>query len=314
MNAFGGSMRPVHLTLPALPALAACLVAFACSRSPLEEFPLQCFEGEVACNGSCVPAGACTASTPPAPKKCKDVASFGKTMTTQYDGAVIPVTGSDKQYYVQTNWWSLWQGQTVAVDGLSLKLGNPNGAASSDNNPMGYPSFYIGSYAGHATRGSNLPKQVSALTKIPTFFSSNAGSKGVSNYNASYDVWFTANGTPLSDGQYFPGPGGAYLMVWLFMPSDRQPRGTSPYRGQKVAGLPGTWDVWIDYSTPPCISYVSSTPLETLEFDLNDVIKDATKNNYGITNSMYLSIVFGGFEVWGGGDGLELRAFCADVE
>jgi hypothetical protein len=34
---------------------------------------------------------------------------------------------------------------------------------------------------------------------------------------------------------------------------------------------------------------------------------------YGITNSMYLSVIFAGFEIWGGGDGLQLQAFCANV-
>jgi hypothetical protein len=28
---------------------------------------------------------------------------------------------------------------------------------------------------------------------------------------------------------------------------------------------------------------------------------------------MYLSIVFAGFEIWGGGDGLQAKAFCANV-
>ena len=58
---------------------------------------------------------------------------------------------------------------------------------------------------------------------------------------------------------------------------------------------------------------MSSTPVERLAFDLNDVIQDAVSNGYGITRSMYLGIIFGGFEVWGGGDGLELRACCASV-
>jgi hypothetical protein len=235
-------------------------------------------------------------------------------MNTQYDGALLPVTGSNRQYYVQTNWWNTYDRETVAVNGLSYTLGNPAAARSPDNNPMGYPSFFVGTYSGHPTKGNNLPKQVSALTQVPTVFSSNAKSMGVSDYNASYDVWFTADSAPLPMYQYDPGPGGAYLMVWLFMPSDRQPRGGAPaYRSQKVDGLPGSWDVWIDYSDPACISYVSTTPLEKLEFDLNGVIKDAVTNDYGITSSMYLSVIFGGFEVWGGGNGLQLKAFCANV-
>ncbi len=29
---------------------------------------------------------------------------------------------------------------------------------------------------------------------------------------------------------------------------------------------------------------------------------------------MYLSIIFAGFEVWGGGDGLQVKQFCANVQ
>jgi len=102
-------------------------------------------------------------------------------------------------------------------------------------------------------------------------------------------------------------------MVWLFKPSDRQPRGTIALAETPVPGLPGKWDGWIDRTDPLCISYVSSTPIERGDFDLNQVIRDSVDNRYGITDSMYLSIVFAGFEVWGGGDGLELQKFCADV-
>jgi hypothetical protein len=245
--------------------------------------------------------------------ECNDVAPFERRMTMQYDGAMLPVTGSNKQYYVHTNWWYLYDGQTVDVDGLSYVLGNPTGAVSGSNMPMGYPSFFIGSYSGHTTQGSNLPKQVSALTEVPTIFATNANRMGISDYNAAYDVWFTAGSAPLSSGQYSPGRGGAYLMVWLFKPSDRQPRGTIAVASTSVPGLPGKWDVWIDRTDPTCISYVSTTVIERLDFDLNRVIQDSVENSYGITDSMYLSIIFAGFEVWGGGDGLELKKFCAAV-
>jgi len=310
------------------PGLTLALIA--CARNPLDASPVNCGSGEEACGATCVPKGSCspdagttstasatataTSTTLPS-SNCTDKASLQKKMTTQYDGAFLTVNGSNKQYYVQSNWWSKFVDQTVAVDGLSYTLGNPNNRTADGSDPMGYPSFFIGSYSGNSTAGSNLPKQVSALTKVPTVLSTNAKSKGTSNYNASYDVWFTASGAPLSSFDYSPGPGGAYLMVWLFMPSDRQPRGGGPHaRGQKVGSLPGTWDVWVDSSNPPCISYVSTTQIETLDFDLNQVIQDAVTKGYGITSSMYLSIIFGGFEVWGGADGLQLEAFCASVQ
>jgi hypothetical protein len=102
-------------------------------------------------------------------------------------------------------------------------------------------------------------------------------------------------------------------MVWYFKPGNRQPRGAVAYTRHAVSGLSGAWDVWIDSSNPPCISYVSTSVIETLDFDLNAFIQDAVKNGYGITSSMYLSLIFAGFEIWGGGNGLQAKAFCASV-
>lgn len=317
-------MRFASFTL----GLGLGLSLFACARSPLELAPVGCGAGEELCGSTCVPVGTCApgaggaggaaggASGAQTSVDCTDVADDQTMMSVQYDGRMVDVVGSDKQYYVHTNWWFTFDRQTVAVDGLSYTIGNPRNAQSNSNNPMGYPSFHVGSYSGHAPRGSKLPKAVTALTEIPTIMVTNAKSKGDSDYNAAYDVWFTATGDPLPSTQYNPGRGGAYLMVWLFKPSDRQPRGrVNPGdENRKVAGLPGTWDVWIDSSNPPCISYVSTTMRESLEFDLNDVIKDSVSNDYGVTKDMYLSVIFGGFEVWGGNDGLQLKKFCANVK
>jgi hypothetical protein len=250
---------------------------------------------------------------PPPSPNCTDVASVQSTLTTLNGALSVPVWGLNKTYVAQANWWNVFNQETVTVDGLSLSVTNPAGATSSNNNPMGYPSFFIGSYAGRTTKGSNLPKQVSALTNVYTILSTNAISKGTNNYNVAYDVWFTSTGTPLTTAQSNPGVGGAYLMVWFFKPTNRQPRGSNAHPGQMVSGLPGTWDVWIDSANPRCVSYVSTTTLEKLDYDLNDFIKDAVAKGYGITNSMYLSVVFGGFEIWGGGDGLQAKAFCANV-
>ena len=255
---------------------------------------------------------------------CTDTATAQGTLSKQYTGAMIPVTGSTKTYYLSTNWWHLYSAQTESYSGLSFTIADPQKSSvpSSDGNPMGFPTLFIGSYSGNSTTGSNLPKQVSSLTSVPTVFSTNALEKDTSNFNATYDVWFTSSGTALNRMASSPGAGGAYLMVWMFKPKDRQPRGGlgpgtggSPTRAAlTVDGVSGTWDVWIDSaSDPPCISYVSTTPLDGLAFDLNKFIQDSVTNQYGIKSSMYLSLVFAGFEVWGGGDGLQLKQFCANV-
>jgi hypothetical protein len=253
------------------------------------------------------------------PVVCTDSAIATGIFTTRYGASEIPLTDGQKSYFIQTNWWHLYTDQTVSYDGLSFTIGDPGGTSvpATDNAPAGFPSLFIGAYSGNATTGSGLPKQVSALSTVPTVFSTNSLEHDTSNFNAAYDVWLTASGTPLPDNAFSPGAGGAYLMVWLFKPSNRQPRGgngTRPnFPDQTVDGVSGTWDVWVDNTSPPCVSYVSTTPLDSLSFDLNGFIRDAVANSYGVTDSMYLSIVFAGFEVWGGGDGLQVQQFCAQV-
>jgi hypothetical protein len=251
---------------------------------------------------------------------CPDTATASGQFTIRYDAVEIPVTGGGKSYYAHTNWWHLFNGQTMSYNGLSFAIGDPSGTAvaTTDGSPTGFPSMFIGSYSGNTTIGSNLPKQVSALTTVPTVFSTNSLSKDTSRFNAAYDVWLTASGNPLPANQFSPGTGGAYLMVWLFKPADERPRGPNlaNYTGRTVSGVSGTWDVWVDPArtgSPPCISYVSTTPLDSLSFDLNAFIQDSIQNTYGITSSMYLSVIFAGFEIWAGGDGLEVNRFCARV-
>jgi len=238
------------------------------------------------------------------------------TVSTQYGGAELSAGGS-KSYYFESNWWQTFASESEDYKGLGFTVHNPQNASVSPSTgaPMGFPSIFVGQYGGHTTSGSNLPKKVSALTSVATNFQTNNGSIGTSNHNATYDVWFTQSGTPLNSSQSNPGAGGAYLMVWMFKPTDRQPRGSdSGHQNKTIPGVPGTWNVWVDSSNPPCISYVSTTPIEGLKFDLNDFIKDSVTQGYGITSSMYLSIVFGGFEIWGGADGIQLKDFCVDVK
>jgi hypothetical protein len=246
---------------------------------------------------------------------CTDTAVTSGTVAQQFGAAPIGV-GAGKTYYLQSNWWQTYSNETEDYSGLSFTVHNPQNASVPQSNgaPMGFPSIFIGQYAGNSTTGSNLPKLVSSIHSIPTIYKTNNSSIGTSNHNAAYDVWFTQSGTPLSSGQSNPGAGGAYLMVWMFKPTDRQPRGSAAgHTNQTVAGVSGTWNVWVDTTNPPCVSYVSTTPLDGLEFDLNAFIGDAVAKSYGLASSMYLSIVFGGFEIWGGADGIQLTQFCATV-
>lgn len=311
------------------PSLTGLFLIAAACFSACQEGAIVCPTGELLCDGACIKGFACPSSgvggstsvpttlTPvdPGPytsPDCTDTSTSTGNFATQYGGATL-TTNTSKTYYLHTNWWNKYAGETVTYQGLSFTVANPTAATTSDNNPLGYPSLFIGSYSGHTTAGSNLPKQVSALTTVPTVFSTNAADGTIANHNAAYDVWFTDTSAPLASSAYSPPPGGAFLMVWMFKPTGRQPRGNPVRTGATVAGVDGQWNVWVDNSSPPCISYVSTNPRNGLAFDLNAFIKDSVAFKLGITNSMYLSIIFAGFEIWGGANGIQVKNFCAKV-
>ncbi len=245
------------------------------------------------------------------PTVCDDVATTTSSMSSQYARLFINTTNNPSKNYVAiTNWWHVFTNQTVDVSGIGFKVTNT--ASTSDNAPVGFPTIFIGTYQNNASNGSNLPKQLSAITSAPTVFDTNATSLDTSNFNATYDIWLTANSTPLSGATVSsPGAGGAYVMVWLYKPSNRQPRGSVKASAQTIGKVSNTWDVWVDSTNPPCISYVAKTPISALSFDIKDFLTDSTK--YGVTTSMYLSIVFAGFEIWNGGNGATINKFCAKV-
>ncbi|MBN2574392.1 MAG: hypothetical protein JXP73_07490 [Deltaproteobacteria bacterium] len=253
-------------------------------------------------------------SSQPVTGECTDVSSYASLVTGQYGADTIDLDGnSGKNYWMIANWWGKYDGQTENINGVGFTLSNPKNVSSTSNNPIGFPTIYIGNYQGKGTKGSNLPKQLSSLTSVPTILSTNADSKGTSNYNVAYDVWLSASSGGVSGTN--PGAGGAYVMVWLFMPSDRQPRGRALANGRVIQGVSGGWSVWVDTTDPSCVSYVADDNLASLEFDLNAFLKDAVANKYGnVTANQYLSIIFAGFEVWGGGDGLQIKRFCANVK
>jgi len=307
--------------------------ALLCCASPPLESAEDCSENEILCENRCIPedepcpssggakAPVDSSTDEGATAGCIDVATSNGTLNQQYQAAPIKVSGQQKSYYLITNWWNLYDGQSIRFDGLSFEVIDNKDVSvpPTEGAPAGYPAFFIGRYGGNTTTRSNLPKAVSEITSIPTAFSTNAVTHGTDNTNASYDVWFTQSADGVPPGTYSPGAGGAYLMVWLYKPKDRQPRGgignTANHPNREIEGVEGGWDVWLHPSTgdPPCVSYVSATPREKLSFDLADFIRDAVANEYFVTAEMYLSIIFAGFEIWGNGDGLRIDNFCVDV-
>lgn len=235
-------------------------------------------------------------------------------LTAKYDSAMVMRDG--KNYVVQNNVWGANATQTVTYDGTTFEVtaqtGNNQSSGSNAMGPVSYPSVFIGSNNNRATTGSNLPIAISAIKSVKTGWTIKTGVSGT--YNAAYDVWFSTG-----SGGDAAAPSGGYLMVWFYKPSNAQPIGPqASATGVSISGVKGTWDVWIGGNSGnnnrPVISYVATSPIDSMEYDLNAFIQDAIKRQGALQSSWYLTNVFAGFEIWNGGTGLKTTSFYATVE
>lgn len=230
----------------------------------------------------------------------------GQGTITDNKGGTAHVTCNGQDYLVQSNQWGSNAGQTLTYGlGTKFKVTVQNG--SGVGAPASFPSIFVGSNANHTTTGNGLPKQVSSLGTVQTAWTwASNGASG--SYNATYDVWFSTSAAGDPPAQDYPSA--AYLMVWLYKPTDNQPTGSSA-ASATVAGK--NWNLWIGTSHgKPVYSYVAQTNLNSLSFDLNLFIQDAVGRQY-IQPTWGLTNVFAGFEIWSGGVGLETTDFAVTV-
>ena len=198
---------------------------------------------------------------------------------------------------------------------------------SKMNHPASFPSIYIGGN-GNVAGGSfsthpndNLPKRVSEIASVNTKLSVNRTS---GEMNVAYDVWFNATSPNLTQypyagyPEYTDGVSG-FVMVWFYDPPAHQPIGPGSSRTFTTQGK--TFNVWVGprggsgaNSGAPVVSYVAQTAFSSWTFDLKPFITDAATN--GIQSSWYLTDVFGGAEIWTGGDsnGFSVTEFTAAVQ
>ncbi len=264
--------------------------------------------------------GADKSAAPACPSCTADLqGTIGGSGATDLDFQRVKVSAGGKSYIIQNNNWGNPSGtnQSIMYKNNSFTISSATGGPPGGGAPASFPSIYIGANGdtqmGNFSTSSddNLPKVVSSIGSIQTKFTYNRNS---GNYNATYDVWFSANKPA---GRYNDGISG-FVMVWLYKPGNNQPIG-SVKRTASIAGK--TWDVWVgprggsgSNANAPVVSYVIQGSVTSLSFNLKDFITDSASN--GISSAWYLTDVFAGFEIWDGSgtSGLAVSEFTANVQ
>lgn len=242
---------------------------------------------------------------------CADRATLTAALSGDkfWETTEVPTTGDMKSYLAFPNWWREYSGQVINLAGLGFTISGVTPDLTNASLPAGSPSLFIGGYSGAESLGSNLPKRVSSITTIPTAMETNALLMETNHVATAYQFVFTGSEAPLR----LQDPRRAtYLEIWLYKPTGRQPVGMLTYPARSVDGISGSWDVWLAQSDP-YVTYVSASPLGEVEFDASNFIRDAVKNGHFVKSTLYLNAVLGGFHVWAGGDGMQVKRFCVQV-
>jgi hypothetical protein len=258
--------------------------------------------------------GATAADAPDGPAVAGDqkgtVGVAGVSPTGDFSRAKVVVDG--KSYLIQNNNWGNPSGTDLILSYINNSFKITSGSGTGASAPASFPSIYIGNngetangvYSTKSTDG--LPVQISAIKSLPSTLRY-SGSTG--SYNATYDIWF-ANSIPTT--KYDDGING-FVMIWLRDPSGKQPIGSVVASNVMVAGQP--WNVWVGprgdgpagYNNAPVVSFVNpaedndSRAQSFKDVDLKAFFTAAA--SHGIGANMYLTDVFGGFEIWQGGSG-----------
>lgn len=218
-----------------------------------------------------------------------------------YDGK-LPIISGGKQYIVQNNIIDSIATQVVEYSTSTGNFTIKEHTGSSSEQPVSFPSIFIGNNNEHATTDSNLPNRNIDIRSLRTTWTWSDSGISAADFLPLVSLWFTESET----GNIY-GPE-KWLEIWLYKPPSHNPSG-SPIAGRVTIGE-STWDVW-EYGSN--ITYVASSEVSSVNFDLKSFIADAiTKGT--ISNTDYLHDVIAGFRIWSGGAELSSSGFSASVE
>ncbi|MFJ5520291.1 glycoside hydrolase [Streptomyces griseoluteus] len=205
-------------------------------------------------------------------------------------------------YVVQNNAWGTSAPQCVTQAGDGFRLTRADGSVPTNGAPKSYPSIFAGCHYTNCSPGTNLPKRIGDIGRVPTRIAYQYVGGAV--YDAAYDIWLDP--TPRRDGV-----NKTEIMIWLNRTGPVQPIGSTT----GTVSLAGqTWDVWRGSNGQnDVISYVAHSSLTGLDFDIKHFI-DHTVSRGVATPDWYLTSVQAGFEPWENGAGLAVTNFSVGVD
>jgi hypothetical protein len=161
--------------------------------------------GTTAAGGS-AGAGGTGGATQPPPSGGAPMPNFAGTQVCAQFGTLFDAS---RTYYAMNNEFndSTTQCFTGAGAGFVVNVSNHN--IATNGAPASYVAVVRGCHFGTCTSNSNMPRQVSGITTMPSSFS--VSPPASSNYDAAYDIWFNQQQPSSGTGRN----NGLEMMIWL---------------------------------------------------------------------------------------------------
>lgn len=212
-------------------------------------------------------------------------------------------------YTVQANAYNIQNGGqqcTYADSNGTDWYETSTNSVPTNGEPGAYPSIYAGCHWGVCSANQQgMPMQLSSITSSPTSWSVTPSTSG--NWDIAYDIWFNDSSTTSNNST-----NGLELMVWINHMGTIQPAGSVVVSNVTINGI--TWNIWRSGSTQNrgTISYVATSGVNSVNFDLLNIYNDLVSRGYLSTNE-YLIDIEAGTEIWTPGSNFQTSSFSATV-
>lgn len=225
------------------------------------------------------------------------------------DYAVAPLSGG--VYEMQTNEYNSAAPFSMCGDGgENFKITKSEIAGPVSSTPGAYPSIYRGCHWGACTKDSGLPVQVSSMvtntSQVRLSYNTRVSARGV--WDDAFDIFYTPcddHGISNSGCTQNTQPD-REMMIWLSHYGPAIPIGkVTPVT---IDGI--DFNLWWDgeHTMWYVIRQPSLSNPRVQNLDLGKFIKDAADRGYIPSPSWYLMDIEAGFEVWQGGQGLQVNS------
>ncbi|MFD1470794.1 lipoprotein [Hymenobacter caeli] len=204
---------------------------------------------------------------------------------------------SEGQYFMMNDVWGASKAGAGSQCIYFNSINDWGVNASHTNTSTGikaYPAVVFGCHYGGCSSGTGLPKKISALGNVHTWFTQSSSGTA---YDAAYDIWFDPSANPGNRAATYE------LMIWLTWQNTNPIAAAYDASGNAVpyaANVSLSGKTWNIYRRNNVFSFLPTTKTNWVSLDAKPIIDYCVARGW-MSNANYMTSVQAGWEIISGG-------------